>query len=52
LAYDGLVSRPEPYVKKPCYHTALTHGGVDLASSNEHKALGVDGRPIVPHWQI
>ena len=30
-------------------HMASTHGGVDLASSDGRKALGVDGRPIVPH---
>jgi hypothetical protein len=52
LAYDGLVPQPEPYVDKPCYHTASTNGGVDLASSDGHKALGVDGNPIVPHQQI
>jgi len=33
-------------------HTALTHGGVDLASSDGRKMLGVDGLSIVPHWQI
>jgi len=33
-------------------HTASTHGGVDLASSDGRKALGVDGRSIVPHRQI
>jgi hypothetical protein len=52
LAYGGLVPRLEPFVDKPCYHTASTHDGVDLASSDERKALGVDGHPIVPHWQI
>jgi hypothetical protein len=31
---------------------ASTHGGVDLASSNGRKVLGVDGHPIVPHRQI
>ena len=33
-------------------YTASTHGGVDPASSDGRKALGVDGRPIVPHQQI
>jgi hypothetical protein len=33
-------------------HMASTHCGVDLASSNGRKALGVDGHPIVPHRQI
>jgi len=33
-------------------HTASTRGGVDLASSDERKALGVDGRSIVLHRQI
>ncbi len=33
-------------------HMALTHGGVNLASSDGRKALGVDGRPIVPRRQI
>ena len=32
--------------------TALTHCGVDLASSVGCKALGVDGRQIVLHRQI
>jgi len=31
---------------------ALTHGGVDLASSDGRKVLGVDGRSIVQHQQI
>jgi hypothetical protein len=31
---------------------ASTHNGVDLASSDGRKALGMDGRPIVPHRQI
>ena len=31
---------------------ASTNGGVDLASSNGHKALGMDAPQIVPHWQI
>jgi hypothetical protein len=33
-------------------HMASTHNGVDLASSDGRKALGMDGRPIVPHRQI
>jgi hypothetical protein len=33
-------------------HTASTHNGVDLASSDGRKALGMDGRPIMPHRQI
>ena len=33
-------------------HMASTHNGVDLASSDGRKALGLDGRPIVPHRQI
>jgi len=31
---------------------ASTHGGVDPASSDGREALGVDGRSIMPHWQI
>jgi hypothetical protein len=30
----------------------VTGGGVDLASSDGLKALGVDGCPIVPHKQM
>jgi len=52
LAYDMLVPRPEPFVDKPYYHTASTHCGVNLASSDGRKALSVDGRSIVPHRQI
>ena len=53
LAINRLVPQPKPYVNKPCYHhTASTHGEVDLASSNGHKELGVDGHPIVTHRQI
>jgi hypothetical protein len=33
-------------------NTASTRGGVDLASSDGCKALGVDGRSIVLHQQI
>jgi len=52
LAYDGLGLRPKPCGNKPCYHMASTHGGVDLASSDGRKALGVDGHPILLHRQI
>ena len=31
---------------------AWTHDEEDLASSNGRKALGMDGPPIVLHWQI
>jgi hypothetical protein len=31
---------------------ALACGGVDLASSDGRKALGISSYPIVPHWQI
>ena len=52
LAYDGLVPQPEPYVDKPCYHMASTNGGVDLASRDGRKVLGMDGNPIVPQQQV
>ena len=47
VAYNELVSRPDPYVNKQNYHTALAHN-----SSNGHKALGVDGHPILQDWRI